>query len=718
MAQQVCPLRKKHCLRAGTQRLRGLIRSVTAAGLAAGAAQNGKSLSSGQIHTMFKSNGTPLGECRFKHLGAGLIQRVTDRSAVETAMNEFDDLGREAFLEKHGFSSAKRYFVKRDGKLYDSKAIYGVAHQIQFPEQGAKVSTDFSGGEQQVQEPLEALGFEFEVTQREGVGQASADYGPVITSRDVRLIASSRSKQRYTDLSDEEHGAYVRVADALQKLGDLLKSKLHNPNKFEMQTTSGFHVNSGIRSYIPKDLWFSVSPRANSKDLAGMPQLFMIVSERGIEYGYGASISPRDFSQQTVKEIVRSAAPIVFDHLPSPDSPEATGIQHDLESSGTWYFRRKHRLPPKQTEFQSLKDWLRYLQSSQGKKNAAGTISRYLLADEVDSFDLLLEVAEIARLFEPLIDRGWDNVSAEEKLSQEELDLTGSKEFGARLSEFLRCYGEKRSGSFGVDDELGAAMRKLQSWLEAVPAVSKRPTIRIKVSVGQGGWTKTPWIALLDTRETTTTQRGTYIVFLIAEDLSITYLTFNQGMTELRNRLGQRGAAEEMVRVAEAARPLIPELEDAGFQLNNEIDLQSETGAAKNYEIGTIAHVALPSDNLPDDAAVHDYLYALLEAYDRVVETRQDRTEQDPEDMQDPKEEPPSEPYGIDDALSELFLEREDLTQLLETWRHKKNVILTGAPGVGKSFIAKRLAYALIGFKDRNKVQTVQCLTSAPMGQS
>jgi len=210
--------------------------------------------------------------------------------------------------------------------------------------------------------------------------------------------------------------------------------------------------------------------------------------------------------------------------------------------------------------------------------------------------------------YEAIVDRFPDRFKDEVVAAARRRLQSNKNEFGTRLGEFLRFYSEKRSGAFGVDEELGAAMRNLQSWLEEVPAVTDRPTIKVKISVGQGGWTKTPWIALLDSRETTTTQHGTYIVFLIAEDLSITYLTLNQGMTYLRNRLGQRGATEEMVRVAEATRPLIPELEGAGFQFDNDIDLRSETGAAKNYEIGTIAHVALPNDTLPDDAKVHGYL--------------------------------------------------------------------------------------------------------------
>jgi len=40
------------------------------------------------------------------------------------------------------------------------------------------------------------------------------------------------------------------------------------------------------------------------------------------------------------------------------------------------------------------------------------------------------------------------------------------------------------------------------------------------------------------------------------------------------------------------------------------------------------------------------------------------------------------EPYGIDDALAELFLERSALECLITIWRGKRNLILQGAPCV------------------------------------
>jgi 5-methylcytosine-specific restriction protein B len=75
---------------------------------------------------------------------------------------------------------------------------------------------------------------------------------------------------------------------------------------------------------------------------------------------------------------------------------------------------------------------------------------------------------------------------------------------------------------------------------------------------------------------------------------------------------------------------------------------------------------------------------------------------------------PPQKPaaerqsYSIDDALAGLFMSRDTFARLVQTWEAKKNLILQGAPGVGKSFVARRLAYALMDYKDPTRVRTVQ----------
>jgi 5-methylcytosine-specific restriction enzyme B len=64
--------------------------------------------------------------------------------------------------------------------------------------------------------------------------------------------------------------------------------------------------------------------------------------------------------------------------------------------------------------------------------------------------------------------------------------------------------------------------------------------------------------------------------------------------------------------------------------------------------------------------------------------------------------------YGDDAFFAEVFMSKVEHDQISNLLKRKKNIILQGAPGVGKTFIAKRFAYSLIGAKDTNKVKMVQ----------
>ena len=65
-------------------------------------------------------------------------------------------------------------------------------------------------------------------------------------------------------------------------------------------------------------------------------------------------------------------------------------------------------------------------------------------------------------------------------------------------------------------------------------------------------------------------------------------------------------------------------------------------------------------------------------------------------------------PYSAEDFLGEVYMSKEDYDILTAVLMNKKNVILQGAPGVGKTFAAKRLAYSIIGEKDKERVMMVQ----------
>lgn len=58
--------------------------------------------------------------------------------------------------------------------------------------------------------------------------------------------------------------------------------------------------------------------------------------------------------------------------------------------------------------------------------------------------------------------------------------------------------------------------------------------------------------------------------------------------------------------------------------------------------------------------------------------------------------------------LESVYIDERSYNTLVSLVETKKNVILQGAPGVGKTFAAKRLAYSMMGVKDQNRVMMVQ----------
>jgi len=69
----------------------------------------------------------------------------------------------------------------------------------------------------------------------------------------------------------------------------------------------------------------------------------------------------------------------------------------------------------------------------------------------------------------------------------------------------------------------------------------------------------------------------------------------------------------------------------------------------------------------------------------------------------------PMQPLYIKaDALKNLFVDESDFDYMLERLKSKKNIIIQGPPGVGKTFVAKRLAYSVMGVKDDNRICMIQ----------
>ena len=100
---------------------------------------------------------------------------------------------------------------------------------------------------------------------------------------------------------------------------------------------------------------------------------------------------------------------------------------------------------------------------------------------------------------------------------------------------------------------------------------------------------------------------------------------------------------------------------------------------------------------LTDITAYTDYVERLNSLFESEIE----------DDIEEPVE-IDLKPYDADMFLEEVYMDKNKYDTLVALVEKKKNVILQGAPGVGKTFAAKRLAYSIMGVKDPSRVMMVQ----------
>ncbi|GGX21390.1 hypothetical protein GCM10007242_30700 [Pigmentiphaga litoralis] len=81
---------------------------------------------------------------------------------MQAALDQYEFLGRTAFLERHGFGKSRDFLVRnpRNGELADSKAIVGAAFSFEYPDAEPLRAADFSGGVATVVAKLRSLGFD------------------------------------------------------------------------------------------------------------------------------------------------------------------------------------------------------------------------------------------------------------------------------------------------------------------------------------------------------------------------------------------------------------------------------------------------------------------------------------------------------------------------------------------------------------------------------
>lgn len=65
--------------------------------------------------------------------------------------------------------------------------------------------------------------------------------------------------------------------------------------------------------------------------------------------------------------------------------------------------------------------------------------------------------------------------------------------------------------------------------------------------------------------------------------------------------------------------------------------------------------------------------------------------------------------YNLEDLIKEgCFIEEEQLSKIISSLNRKKSIILQGPPGTGKTWLAKRLANIIVGYKNSNNIKAIQ----------
>lgn len=193
------------------------------------------------------------------------------------------------------------------------------------------------------------------------------------------------------------------------------------------------------------------------------------------------------------------------------------------------------------------------------------------------------------------------------------------------LGTILRTYQQARSEvSFGGENQVSEVFRVLREAVEGIPTVAGNQYLKVVASYGKGNWATIPWLSILDRRETTTTQRGIYVVYLFSEAGDGVYLTLAQGVTELES-LHRKEAVRKLNERADGVRALIPSLAGAGFDFSAGINLRSKSSKARMYEASTIASKYYGVDELPSDESLIADLDAALRAYGAVVDAHKGR---------------------------------------------------------------------------------------------
>lgn len=185
------------------------------------------------------------------------------------------------------------------------------------------------------------------------------------------------------------------------------------------------------------------------------------------------------------------------------------------------------------------------------------------------------------------------------------------------LQELMSKYTAARSEPF-KDHALHGTMQAIAAWFKQ--ATRTRTTLKVKASTGMGNWAVVPSLAFLDSRETTSTRDGVYVIVLFRGDMSGFYVTLNQGITRPIEWIGRSEARARLSQRAAAIRERFHELRKHGFETAAPIDVRAP-GKLQELAESTIAHRFFDRTDSDHGTELLGCIEVLLDIYARYLDS-------------------------------------------------------------------------------------------------